>query len=46
MKREVVLEYQAPSWAVVREGLTEGEKVIGTADTEGLYDGARISPAS
>ena len=46
VKREVVLEYQAPSWAVVREGLTEGEKVIGTADTEGLYDGARISPAS
>lgn len=42
-QREVVLDYETPSWAVVREGLSEGEAVIRTADTEGLYDGAAVS---
>jgi|GEM_PF-289685 len=42
-QREVVLDYETPSWAVVREGLLEGEAVIRTADTEGLYDGAAVS---
>ena len=42
VQKEVVLEYQTPSWAVIREGLSEGEKVIRAADTEGLYDGAPV----
>ena len=41
-QREVVLDYETPSWAVVREGLSEGEAVIRTADTEGLHDGAAV----
>lgn len=45
-KRPVKIEYRTASQAVIKEGLTEGEKVIDHVDSEEIYEGAKVYAAS
>ncbi len=40
--QEVVTEYKTAACAVIADGLNEGDMVVREADTEGVYDGARV----
>lgn len=42
VRQKVEIGYRSGFRAVVREGLDEGEIIIGQADSEGVYDGAKV----
>lgn len=42
VKRSVQVEYETGGLAVINGGLSEGDLVIGKADEEGIYEGARV----
>lgn len=45
-KHPVEIEYRTASQAVIKEGLTEGEKVIDHVDSEEIYEGAKVYAGS
>jgi HlyD family secretion protein len=45
-KQPVKIEYRTASQAVIKEGLTEGEKVIDHVDSEEIHEGAKVYAAS
>ena len=45
-KQPVEVEYRTASQAVIKEGLTEGEKIIDHVDSEVIYEGAKVYAGS
>lgn len=45
-KLPVEVEYKTSSQAVIKEGLTEGQKVIDHVDSEEIYEGAKVYAGS
>ena len=45
-KQPAKIEYRTASQAVIKEGLTEGEKVIDHVDSEEIHEGAKVYAAS
>ncbi|HCD45819.1 MAG TPA: efflux transporter periplasmic adaptor subunit [Lachnoclostridium sp.] len=45
-KQPVEIEYRTAAQAVIKEGLTEGEKVIDHVDSEEIYEGAKVYAGS
>lgn len=41
-KLPVEVEYKTTSQAVIKEGISEGQKVIDHVDTEGIHEGAKV----
>jgi len=41
-KQPVEIEYKTTAQAVVKEGLSEGQKVIDHVDSEEIYEGAKV----
>jgi HlyD family secretion protein len=45
-KQPVEVEYRTASQAVIKEGLTEGQKIIDHVDSEVIYEGAKVYAGS
>ncbi len=45
-KQPVGVEYRTASQAVIKEGLTEGQKIIDHVDSEVIYEGAKVYAGS